>query len=201
LPSEQVNIYCFCDKPGLIKLKKTLINERTKMPKQTNKDQLIADIHTERRRLEKNLSALTSEEMMLPGVTGEWSVKDILAHLVAWERLFLDWYRAGTQGGSPEIKPVGMSQRAIDALNQQIYQQNHGQSLDSIFAEFHLSFQQVTATIEKIPEEDMFTSGRFGWTGKLTLADYIVGNTCNHYAWAKSQIRDWMKRRRVISSE
>ena len=40
-----------------------------------------------------------------------------------------------------------------------------------------------------IPEEDMFSPGRYAWTGRLTLADYIAGNTCNHYRWAKTQIR------------
>ncbi len=38
------------------------------------------------------------------------------------------------------------------------------------------------AVIETIPEEDIFIQGRFHWIGGLTLADYIAGNTCNHYA-------------------
>jgi hypothetical protein len=162
--------------------------------KQTSKDQLLKDIHTERRRLEKNLSALSAEDMIKPGVTGTWAVKDILAHLVAWERLFLDWYYAGVQGCSPAIVPVGMCQSAIDALNQQINEKNRWRSLDDIIAEFHASHQQIVTIIKGIPEEDMFVHGRFSWTGKFTLADYIAGNTCNHYAWAKSQIRKWAKR-------
>jgi hypothetical protein len=165
------------------------LEERFNVAKQTSKAQLLKDIHTERRRLEKNLSALSAEDMVQPGVTGTWSVKDILAHLVAWERLFLDWYHTGIQGCSPATTPVGMSQRSIDALNQKIYEANQWRNLDEIIAEFHASYQQIVTVIEKIPERDMFVQGRFNWTGELTLADYIVGNTCNHYAWAKSQIR------------
>jgi hypothetical protein len=161
--------------------------------KQTSKDQLLKDITTERRRLEKNLSALSAEDMIQPGVLGTWSVKDILAHLAAWERLFLDWYHTGVQGGLPTTAPVGMSQRTIDALNQKIYAENQWRSLDDILAEFHGSHQQIVTIIKEIPEADMFARGRFNWTGKLTLADYIAGNTCNHYAWAKSQIRRRVK--------
>lgn len=164
------------------------------MAKQTSKDQLLKDIHMERRRLEKNLSVLSTEDMIQSGVTGTWSVKDILAHLVAWERLFLDWYSTGVRGGTPETMPVGMGQKTIDALNQQIYEKNQWRSLDDILAEFHKSYQEVVMLIETIPEEDMFVHGRFHWTGKLMLADYIAGNTCNHYAWAKSQIIKWAKR-------
>lgn len=164
------------------------------MAKQTSKDQLLKDIHTERRRLEKNLSPLSVEDMLQPGITGAWSVKDILAHLVAWEKLFMEWYQTGVQGGSFIIEPVGMCQTAMDALNQQIYEANQWRSLDEIIAEFHASYQQVVAIIEGISEGDMFVHGRFTWTGKLTLADYIAGNTCSHYAWANSQIRKWGKR-------
>lgn len=164
------------------------------MAKQTSKDQLLIDICSERRRLEKNLSALSVEALTQPGVTGSWSVKDILAHLVAWERLFLEWYQAGLQGCAPTITPVGMSKKAIDALNQEVYEQNRARSLDEILTEFHTSYRQTLATIEGIPEEDMFLRDRFDWTGKYMLADYIAGNTCNHYAWANSQVRKWVKR-------
>ncbi len=159
------------------------------MGKQKSKDQLLKDIYAERRRLEKNLSTLSEEDMMQPGVIGTWSVKDILVHLVAWEKLFLDWYQAGIQGSRPDIAPVGMSKKVIDALNQDIYEKNRRRSLDNVLSDFRTSYQQTLTTIKAIPEEDMFIHGRFEWTGKLTLADYISGNTCNHYAWAKLMIR------------
>jgi len=159
------------------------------MPKQTSKAQLLNDIYTERRRLEKNLADLSEEEMLRPGVTGEWSVKDILAHLAAWEKLFVGWYSAGLKGGDMETSPVGMCQTAMDSINQHIYAQNKGRSLEDVLTGFHASFQEVMGVIEAIPEEDMFGKGRFAWTGKLVLADYIAGNTCSHYAWAKGQIR------------
>lgn len=164
------------------------------MTKQSSKDQLLNDIQTEWRRLQKNLSGLGKEDMIQAGVTGIWSAKDILAHLIAWERLFLDWYSTGIEGSLPDITPVGMGQKAIDALNQQIYDENKWRSLDDILAEFHTTYQEIVTVIEAIPEEDLFVHGRFPWTGTLTLADYAAGNTCNHYAWAKAQLRKHARR-------
>jgi hypothetical protein len=158
------------------------------MVKQLSKDQLLKDIYTERRRLEKNLSTLSEEDMLQPGVIGTWSVKDMLVHIVAWEKLFLDWYQAGLQGSCPDITPVGMSKKAIDALNQDIYEKNRCRSLEDVLSDFRTSYQQTLTTIKAIPEEDMFIRGRFEWTGRLTLADYIAGNTCNHYAWVNRMI-------------
>ncbi|HWQ47235.1 MAG TPA: ClbS/DfsB family four-helix bundle protein [Longilinea sp.] len=159
------------------------------MPKQTSKAQLLKDIYTERRRLEKNLADLGKEEMLRPGVTGAWSVKDILAHLTAWEKLFLGWYSAGLKGSAMETSPVGMCQTAMDSINERIYAQNKDRNLEDVLTEFQASFQEVMDVIEAIPEEDMFGKGRYPWTGKLVLVDYIAGNTCSHYAWAKTQIR------------
>jgi hypothetical protein len=164
------------------------------MAKQTSKAQLLQDIHTERRRLEKTLATLDAAELVREGVVGTWSVKDVLAHLVAWEKLFLAWYQAGVQGSAPATLPVGMGKRAIDALNLEIYTQNQGRSLEAILEEFRASYRQILAVIEGIPESDMFGRGRFNWTGELALVDYIAGNTCSHYAWARSQISKWVKR-------
>ena len=163
------------------------------MTKHTSKDQLLADIRTQHRRLEKTLATLSAEDMLQPGVTASWSVKDLLAHLTAWEQLFLDWYTCGLHGCAPAISPVGMSRKAMDALNAQIYTQNQAHPLEDIRAEFQASYRQVLSVVEAIPEADMFTPGRFGWTGKLILADYIAGNTCSHYAWANGQVRKWVK--------
>lgn len=164
------------------------------MTKQTSKDQLLKDIHVERNRLEKLLSTLAKTDMEQTGMTGVWSVKDILAHLVAWERFLLDWYQTGLQNHSSIITPVGMSKKMIDNLNQEIYERNRDRPLDEILSEFHTSYDELLIVIEAISEDDMFEQSRFEWTGSLTLADYIAGNTCNHYAWAKSQIRKQVKR-------
>jgi hypothetical protein len=157
--------------------------------KQVSKSQLLKDIQAEHSRLERCISALEPEQMIQPGIVGDWSVKDVLAHLAAWEQLFLEWYRTGLQNNDSATPPVGMSRKAMDALNREIYQNNCQRDLDNILSAFHSSYLETLTTIDAIPEEAIFSPGRFSWTGRFTLADYIAGNTCNHYAWARAQIR------------
>jgi len=71
------------------------------MPKPISKAQAIDKLETERRRLEQNLAPLNENDMLRPGVVGEWSVKDVLAHLASWEQFFLDWYAADQRGEMP----------------------------------------------------------------------------------------------------
>jgi len=163
--------------------------------KYDNKTELIKCIKKERRLLEKTIAELSREEMSVGGVVGEWSVKDILAHLMAWEKLFLTWYESGIKKKAPEIPPVGMSRKAIAAVNEQFYHQHERWHLDKVLVEFHSSYETALETIEKIREEDIFMEGRFTWTEHLVLAQYIAGNTCDHYVWARSKIRHWVKQR------
>ncbi len=163
------------------------------MAKQTTKTELLKDILTERRQLDKNLAGIRPAEREIPGVCGEWSVKDLLAHLAAWEQLFLGWYQAGLHGESPAIPAPGFSWHSMHQLNQKIYEENRQRSLADVEAWYSASYQQVLGLVQALPEEDIFTAGRYSWTGSHKLVGYIAANTCNHYRWAKTLIRKWVK--------
>lgn len=51
-----------------------------------------------RERLDACLASLDPQALLRPGVVGNWSVKDILAHLVGWNNALLGWYQAGLDG-------------------------------------------------------------------------------------------------------
>jgi hypothetical protein len=51
------------------------------MPEPKTKTRIIMQLKAERKRLESNLATLTPAQMVESGVIGEWSVKDVLAHL------------------------------------------------------------------------------------------------------------------------
>jgi len=164
------------------------------MTKYTRKADLLQDIQSERRRLEKNLARLPEDQLLLPGVVGDWSVKDLLVHLVEWEQLFLDWYRCGIENRLPSVQPVGMGKTAIDLLNQQFYIRNQARPLQDVLAVFHASYQEIYRVVQQIPEEDMFSPGHFNWTGRWVLGDYIAANTCSHYAWANGKVKSFFSR-------
>jgi hypothetical protein len=166
---------------------------KTHVGKYLNKGVILERIEAERRRLEENLATLSEEQMDVSGVVGAWSVKDLLAHLVDWEQRFIGWYEAGLRGEVPEIPAPGIGWAELDVLNQQIYQRHRDRALEEVLREFHASYEQVLATVQGIPEEDMFAIGRYAWLGEGNLVGYILANTANHYRWAKDQIRDWLK--------
>ena len=73
-----------------------------------SKKELLDSIRSTRELLEKKFSRLTPEQMVWSGSMGDWSVKDILAHLVDWEQRFIGWYKIGQKGEIPETPAPGM---------------------------------------------------------------------------------------------
>ena len=93
-----------------------------KMPPIETKSQIMAKLQENRNKLEKLIARLSSQEMERPGVCGNWSIKDILAHLDDWQQRNIEWIDAAYQGQYLEIPAPGLSWRAedVDRLNNQI---------------------------------------------------------------------------------
>jgi hypothetical protein len=49
-------------------------------------------------------------------------------------------------------------------------------------------------TVQGIEEQDLFTPGRYAWTGKNAAAAYFIGATSSHYVWARKEVRKCLKR-------
>ena len=94
------------------------------MGKRLRKQELLNEIRRERAALDDTLALLTPRQMTRAGVTrGGWSVKDVLAHLVEWQQMNLDWYAAGLRGEKPAMPAPGFTLRELPRLNEMIYRQ------------------------------------------------------------------------------
>ena len=151
------------------------------MNRPATKAELLKAIKEERQRLEALLKGLSDADMVKPTKPAEWSVKDILAHVTAWEAYFLGWYNDGLAGKKMDM-PDWSKPGTVDAINRQIFERNRSRDLNDIMKDFSATYRQILKTVESVPEADMFAQSKFAWTGKDTLADYIFVNTSEHYA-------------------
>jgi hypothetical protein len=166
------------------------------MSKPATKEQMLDEIDKERKALEEFLSTLTPDEKIQPYVLGPWSVKDVMAHLLEWEQMFLGWHKAGLRGKLPEKPAPGFKWNQLAELNQQIYEKYCDQSLPDVQRRFRASYRQIMKTLHGLSEEDLFTPKRFAWTEKHALFAFILPNTSSHYRWARNEIQKAMKKKR-----
>jgi hypothetical protein len=166
------------------------------MGKRLGKRELLAEIERERIALDETLAPLKPRQMTKAGVTrGGWSVKDLLAHLVAWQQLNLGWYEAGRRGDVPAMPAPGYTLRDLPRLNQMLYRRHHRRSLAAIKRDYVTFHRRVVALIRSLPDAELVTVGRYAWTGpSWVLSDYLRASTAAHYLWARKRIRSWLHR-------
>src|SRR3990172_7094039 len=165
------------------------------MGRRLRKREMLIEIQLERNALDDTLALLTPRQMTKAGVTrGGWSVKDILAHLVEWQRMNLHWYAAGQRGEKPAMPAPGFTLRELPRLNQMIYRKHHGRSLRAVMRDFRSCHKRVVELIKSLPDADLVTLNRFSWTGpSWTLSDYLRASTAAHDLWARTRIRRWWR--------
>jgi len=165
------------------------------MGKRLRKQELLNEIHRERAALDDTLALLPPRQMTRAGVTrGGWSVKDVLAHLVEWQQMNLDWYAAGLRGEKPAMPAPGYTLRELPRLNAMIYRKHHRRSLQAVLHDYRSHHERILALIATLPDTDLVTLERFSWTGpSWTLSDYLRASTAAHYLWARTRIRRWWR--------
>lgn len=165
------------------------------MGKRLKRQELLAAIERERIALNEALAVLSPRDMTKAGVTnGGWSVKDILAHVVEWQAMNLEWYAAGIRGEKPAMPAPGFTLRELPRLNQLIFHKHHRRPLPAVQADYHAYHNRIVTLIESLQDADLVTLNRFRWTGpSWTLSDYLRASTVAHYLWARTRIRRWWK--------
>lgn len=170
------------------------------VPAIKTKAELLKAIRAERRLLEALLAEIDPARFGQAGVCGKWSIKDLMAHLAAWEQTFIRWYAARDEMTDGLMPPEVQSTTSVKVYNKQLFEQYRDWNLTEVQTFFQQSFQQIIALVEQIPESDLFTSHRYPWTGKWTLKTFVAANTNLHYSWARTQINRWRKEKGIAPS-
>ncbi len=132
----------------------------------------------------QSYAGLSDLQLMEPGVTGEWSVKDILAHVTTWEEEALKQLPVILDGRKP---PRYLMYGGIDAFNAQMTIQKRRFSLFEVVRQLHHTHQRLIDFIQSVPEDQFIHETRFRHRLRL--------DTYNHYPKHAGAIRRWREQR------
>jgi hypothetical protein len=146
-----------------------------------SKTKLVTDIEAEWGLLEKTLNRLSEAQMLAPGVTGEWSVKDLLAHIILWEKVMLDRVE-GALTGEPLKYPPITNDEDVNLVNSHAFIDNRERPLSDVQAEFRDLYEHMHSVLEALSEEDLTRPVPWDWASDdLRLWHIIIANTTDHY--------------------
>jgi len=165
------------------------------------KKQFISRLMRERDKFEMLLNRVGfTRRMTMKGVSGKWSIKDILAHILAYEQYIADRMNEIIHG-EPYIPCK--TQNALDAFldefgypdfgsplldddgpNAWVAEKYQNVALEDVVSQEIQAFASIISSLEKMSEEII---------NQHNLYERVASNTYQHYREHIVEIKRWMK--------
>ena len=130
---------------------------------------------------EASYAGLTNEQLMIPHVTGAWSVRDIIAHVTWWDEEALKHLPVVLEGGRPER--YSDKYGGIDDFNAIMTVKRSHLSLAEVLQQHDEVHGRLVAYVREVPEDLYASETRF--RRRLRL------DTFGHYPVHTAAIRAW----------
>jgi hypothetical protein len=150
-----------------------------------NRQQLLQRLDTAWAAFTASYAGLPDARLTEPGVVGDWSVKDILAHVTTWEEEALKHLPHIVAGGRPPRYSTVYG--GIDAFNARMSEQKRALSLAEVRHQLDDTHRRLIAFVQQMPEEQITRETRA--RRRLRLDTY------SHYPIHTDAIRAWREQR------
>lgn len=132
--------------------------------------------------LQSSYAGLSDEEMLEPGVTGDWSARDILTHVAVWDVLALSVLPGILESG--EHVKLG---EGLDTYNARMTEEKRGLSLDEVRQELEDTHRRLLEYLGAI-DVDAFAAN-------AAFRERLAADTWDHYPEHAAAIRAWREGR------
>jgi hypothetical protein len=147
------------------------------------KHQLIQKLEKGWMALKESYAGLSEAQLLEPGVMGEWSVKDILAHVTTWEEEALSYLPLILSGGRP---PRYRQFGGIDAFNAKMAEQKRDLALPEVLRQLEATHRRLLDYLHSVPEEH--------FTQETPFRHRLRLDTSSHYPLHARAIHEWRER-------
>ena len=148
----------------------------------TDKTQILARMAESRRALRSALERAGPDIMERPGTWGEWTLKDLIAHLTFWQTVATDRLQKFMTGRADEIHFFQDSTESfegrseIDEVNGNVYRANKDRPLAEMLEQLDITYQALRTAAKSVPA-DVYRQDQ----QPSSLRDWVAGNSFAHY--------------------
>lgn len=135
------------------------------------------------------LNSVEPGYLATPGVSGRWSVKDVVAHVTWYEREMVGLLRGRSLDSASPLWMLGNDER-----NQKVYEENRGRALDEVMEEAARIHAELMPLIEALAEEDLHEPSRLSMPPDWVPWQILRGSTYKHYEEHAQDLREWLER-------
>ena len=151
----------------------------------SDKQSILTALREEFNRWEALLASLSEAQITAPQLPENWSIKDVIAHLRAWQQRSIARLEAALLGRAPEY-PAWPAQFDPEAegephdLNAWLYATYRDQPWPSVHRDWREGYLRFLELAEAIPEEDLLDSGKYTWLEGYSLLAVLQGSYEHH---------------------
>jgi uncharacterized protein YdeI (YjbR/CyaY-like superfamily) len=150
-----------------------------------DKAKLINELEEEFQSWKAFLNGLVEAEITAEQRLEQLSIKDIVAHLTAWQKITVARMEAGWQNWEPQYPewPADFdtdSQAETDKINAWIYDMYQYQSWLEVYREWSERFKHIVEIANAIPENYLLESGKYPWLAGYPLSAVLTGTLEHH---------------------
>lgn len=165
----------------------------------SSKVQLQATLWRMRADLERLVAEAGPTRMDLPGAVGDWTFKDVIAHLTSWRWWSVARLEAAVRDEVP-VPPWGSDldeddDEDTERINQQFYATNRDRPIAEILRDSRETFDRLEAALLALPDADLFALDRYPWLGGYPAAAIILGSAGHLYEDHEPAINDLLARK------
>ena len=161
------------------------------------KEHILAALREQFDRWEELLASLSEEQVTIPSFDLNWSIKDVIAHLWAWQQISIARVEGGVQNREPDfpkwIVSIGEDwEEDADRVNALTYDANHEKPWSDVYQNWKNGFMRFLDLGKKISEKDLLDGSRYPWLKGYSLA-FILVASYDHHEEHLEKLIDWLR--------
>lgn len=155
----------------------------------TSKSELIQAIHTARHEWDTLIAQLPHHLLSEFVASGQWSIKDIIAHVTEYDR----WLALGLAMRLQKPPQIWLDDISLDEFNAVLHQQIADRNPDDILLDSNRVFQDLINAVEEHSEAYLFGTHRVeGVSYDIIPFQILKSELYGHYYDHIPAIRGWL---------
>ena len=168
------------------------------------KEHILAALREQFERWELLLANLSEEQISTPAFDINWSIKDVMAHLWAWQQISIARMEGGVQDREPEYPQWIMSigedwEEDANRVNALTFETHHEKAWPEIYENWKTGFLRFLELGNKISERNLLDGDRFHWLKGYSLA-FILVASYDHHQEHFEKLTNWLQERNDFES-
>jgi hypothetical protein len=161
------------------------------------KEHILVALREQFDKWEELLAVLNEEQLTTPHFDFDWSIKDVIAHLWAWQQISIARMEGGLHDREPVlpkwiVESIENWEEDADRVNALTFERQHNKPWSEIHQIWREGFLRLLEVGNQISERNLLDSDRYAWLNGYSLA-FILIASYDHHQEHVEKLMHWLK--------